>query len=318
VYQVTVSAKAPLVDLAVLQATRDVTLSNYLPLALGATAVVGERVFTVGYPAPGVLGLEPRFTEGTISSLSGLRGDASFLQVSVPIQPGNSGGALLDERGRVIGVVVSAAAPAAFLKNTGTLPQNINWAVKIAFATPLLSERPGTQAASRNTKIDREQVIARATAASCVVVAMRPAAPSPVRESVGIDGGGRGVITGVAGGVTGGVIGGVAGGVVGAPAPPPPPPPVRVSGDVKPPEKVKDVKPVYPDVAQAARVQGAVVLEVVIDPTGGIREAKVVRSIPLLDQAAIDAVKQWQFTPTQLNGRAVPVMMTVTVNFSLQ
>jgi len=81
-----------------------------------------------------------------------LRGDASFLQVSVPIQPGNSGGALLDERGQVLGVVVSAAAPAAFLKNTGTLPQSINRAVKIAFATALLSQQPGTQAPARNAQ----------------------------------------------------------------------------------------------------------------------------------------------------------------------
>ena len=310
-YPVSVNAKAPLVDLAVLEA-KNVVFPDYLPLALDTKPVLGARVFTVGFPAPGVLGLEPKFTEGTISSLSGLKGDASFLQISVPIQPGNSGGALLDESGRALGVVVSAAAPAAFLKNTGTLPQNISWAVKINFATPLLSQRPGTQAPSHAATIDRDHVIARATAASCVVVAMRAAAPTPVRQSVNVEGEGRGVMAGVEGGVIGGP----------APAPPlqppPPPPPVRVSGDVKPPEKLKDVKPIYPDVARAARIQGAVALEVVIDPTGGVRDAKVVRSIPLLDQAAIDAVKQWQFTPTLLNGRAVPVMLTVTVNFALQ
>jgi protein TonB len=78
------------------------------------------------------------------------------------------------------------------------------------------------------------------------------------------------------------------------------------------------VKPVYPAAARSAGVQGAVVVEVTIDRNGRVKDAKVLRSIPLLDQAALDAVKQWQFTPTLLNGVPVPVIMTVTVNFTLQ
>src|SRR5262249_30640810 len=74
----------------------------------------------------------------------------------------------------------------------------------------------------------------------------------------------------------------------------------------------------YPPIAQSARVQGVVIIEAVIGPNGMIQEAKVLRSIPLLDQAALDAVKQWQYTPTLLNGQPVPVIMTVTVNFTLQ
>ncbi|HYM25404.1 MAG TPA: energy transducer TonB [Vicinamibacterales bacterium] len=98
--------------------------------------------------------------------------------------------------------------------------------------------------------------------------------------------------------------------------PPPPLQPVRVGGPIRPPVKVRDVKPVYPAIAQSARVQGVVILELTIAPDGTVSDAKLLRSIPLLDQAAIDAVKQWQFTPTLLNGEAVPVVMTVTVNFS--
>jgi TonB family protein len=111
------------------------------------------------------------------------------------------------------------------------------------------------------------------------------------------------------------------------PPPPPPPPgdvtlvdgmaPVRIGGNVKQPTKIRNVPPVYPPVAESARVQGVVILELTIDTGGLVRDAKIVRSIPLLDEAAIDAVKQWQFTPTYLNGQAVPVIMTVTVNFSL-
>ena len=111
-----------------------------------------------------------------------------------------------------------------------------------------------------------------------------------------------------------------------APGQPPPPPPaqqvdgqapLRVGGNIKPPRKVRDVKPVYPAEAQAAGVQGVVILEATIDTAGNIFEARVLRGQPLLDQAALDAVKQWQFQPTMLNNELVPVIMTVTVNFTL-
>jgi TonB family protein len=102
-----------------------------------------------------------------------------------------------------------------------------------------------------------------------------------------------------------------------AQAPSPQPAPVRVGGAIKQPRKVKDVKPVYPSDAQAARVQGLVIVEATIDPAGKIGEAKVLRSIPMLDAAAIAAVKQWEYTPTLVDGVAVPVIMTVTVSFTL-
>jgi len=92
---------------------------------------------------------------------------------------------------------------------------------------------------------------------------------------------------------------------------------VRVGGDIKPPTKVHHVNPDYPAVAQAARVQGVVILEAVIDEAGNVSHARVLRSIPLLDQAALDTVRQWRFTPTYLNGAPVPVIMTVTINFTL-
>ena len=94
--------------------------------------------------------------------------------------------------------------------------------------------------------------------------------------------------------------------------------PVRVGGDIRVPAKIKDAKPVYPPEAMASRVQGIVILEALIGVDGSVEQARVLRSIPLLDQAALDAVRQWQFTPTLLNGAPVPVIMTVTVNFTLQ
>ncbi|MDP9323259.1 MAG: TonB family protein [Acidobacteriota bacterium] len=120
-------------------------------------------------------------------------------------------------------------------------------------------------------------------------------------------------------------------GVMLGPPPPPPPPlpgmapaapsgltPVRVGGNIKTPTKVKDVPPVYPPDALAARVTGVIILEVTIDTDGHVYDAKLLRSIPLLDSAALEAVRQWEFTPTELNGMRVPVIMTVTVNFTLQ
>ena len=146
-------------------------------------------------------------------------------------------------------------------------------------------------------------------------------APKEIKAETGIEQA-KGVVGGVEGGVVGGVTGGIVGGLAEAPPPPPPPPPppapVRVGGNIKQPTKVKDVKPVYPAIAQSARVQGVVIIEATIGPNGAVQEAKVLRSIPLLDAAALEAVRQWQFTPTLLNGVPVPVIMTVTVNFTLQ
>jgi TonB family protein len=94
--------------------------------------------------------------------------------------------------------------------------------------------------------------------------------------------------------------------------------PVRVGGDVPPPKKIKDVRPAYPPAAQSARVQGVVIIEAIIGPDGHVQDARVLRSIPLLDASALEAVRQWEFTPSTLNGVPVPVIMTVTVNYTLQ
>ena len=144
-------------------------------------------------------------------------------------------------------------------------------------------------------------------------------APKEILPESGISAGAEGVPGGVEGGVPGGVVGGVVGGLPEAPPPPPPPQaPVRVGGNIKPPTKIRNVPPVYPPIAQSARVQGVVIIEATIGPNGKVTDARVLRSIPLLDQAALDAVRQWEFTPTLLNGVPVPVIMTVTVNFTLQ
>ena len=144
-------------------------------------------------------------------------------------------------------------------------------------------------------------------------------APTDVKEEIEDEGIDLGVEGGVAGGVEGGVAGGVMGGVVGGlPEAPPPSEPVRVGGNIKEPKKLKHVPPVYPAIARSARQTGIVILECVISPQGKVQDVRVLRGTPLLDQAAIEAVRQWVYTPTLLNGVPVPVIMTVTVNFTLQ
>lgn len=93
--------------------------------------------------------------------------------------------------------------------------------------------------------------------------------------------------------------------------------PVRAAGEVKPPRLVRRVEPVYPEIARQARVEGVVILEATTDEYGRVRSIRVLRSIPLLDQAALDAVREWVYEPLVINGRPRSVVFTVTVRFKL-
>lgn len=94
--------------------------------------------------------------------------------------------------------------------------------------------------------------------------------------------------------------------------------PIRPGGHILPPARTGYVAPVYPPIAIQARSEGTVLLEAVIDETGAVRDVTVVRSVPLLDRAAIDAVRQWRYSPTRLNGVPVAIVMTVSVTFTLK
>ena len=90
---------------------------------------------------------------------------------------------------------------------------------------------------------------------------------------------------------------------------------VRVGGPVRPPHKIKDVTPVYPEIARSARIDGTVQLEATVGQDGKVVDARVLQSVPMLDQAALDAVQQWQYEPATQNGKPVPVVMKVNVKF---
>ena len=120
-----------------------------------------------------------------------------------------------------------------------------------------------------------------------------------------------GVVSGT--GVPGGT------GVVVPDAPPPEvTTPVRASTLVTPPVKLRDASPVYPEMPRQAKLEGQVVIEAVIGVSGDVVEARVLRSTPLFAEAALAAVRQWKYRPTLINGRPVPVVLTVTVTFRLQ
>jgi S1-C subfamily serine protease len=150
-------------DLAILRVA-DGKTPTYLSLADQRSVNLGEQVFTIGFPAPDILGGEAKFNEGTISSLS-VGGDAGYMQISVPVHPGNSGGALLNRSGDVVGIVIATASALNFLKGTGTLPQNVSWAVKGAFAAPLFDSPPPSPRVT-----DRSVVVRRALKATCSVI----------------------------------------------------------------------------------------------------------------------------------------------------
>jgi protein TonB len=150
--------------------------------------------------------------------------------------------------------------------------------------------------------------------AAVQVVHVKPVAH--LMEAAGIAGG---VPGGVAGGSMGGVIGGVIGGA-GTAAPPPPKPNVtrtRVGGAVQAAKLVNRVQPLYPPLARQTRISGTVKLHAIIGKSGAVEQLQVVSGHPLLVQSALDAVKQWRYQPTLLNGEPVEVDTEIDVIFSL-
>jgi periplasmic protein TonB len=242
-----------------------------------------------------------------------------------------------------IHVVVLAAVVVVPLMSWGELPEPDQGAVRAFFVESAPAPPPPPpppappKAAAVKPRVEQPRVKMETPTETPKFTA--PIEVPPKIEDPGVEIGGSdfgvaggepgGVEGGVEGGVQGGVVGGVVGGVLGGvpepqatPPPPPPPPtvpkgPVRVGGQIKEPSKVNNVPPLYPDIAKQARVQGVVVLEAVISPSGGVTNVRVLRGVPLLNDAAVNAVKQWRYTPTTLNGQPVAVVMTVTVNFRL-
>ncbi|MGD0782110.1 MAG: energy transducer TonB [Candidatus Aminicenantales bacterium] len=177
---------------------------------------------------------------------------------------------------------------------------------------PLPPPPPARHAGGRSGRIKPVQAAA--------FEAGRFVAPAAIPDAITGEPAAGGGPDGIDGGIGGGVPGGVWSGVVGpilnvligdVEAP------VRATGDVRAPKLVRRVDPLYPEIARQARIEGVVIIEAGTDIYGRVRSARVLRSIPLLDQAALDAVRQWIYEPLVLNGRPRGVLFTVTVKFKL-
>jgi protein TonB len=180
------------------------------------------------------------------------------------------------------------------------------------------AENPATHAAARRNTFGMQGklLFPRAIPKQVAMINDGPSAVDPAGE-----------IGGVLGGVPGAPFGGILGDILESatpPAPLPPPPaveqpkvPVRVGPHVQPPRIIHRVEPVYPALAKQARVEGNVVISVIIDTKGNVVEMKTVSGNPLLLKSALDAVQQWRYEPTLLKGQPVDIDMTITVTFTL-
>lgn len=125
-------------DIAVLEISGLETKVAPLPLGSARSVREGERVYTIGFPLSGTLGTNHKISEGIINSITGMKDDPTRFQISIPIQPGNSGGPLITSDGRVVGITSSGLNSAYFLQNTGNAPQNVNFAIKADYILPII------------------------------------------------------------------------------------------------------------------------------------------------------------------------------------
>lgn len=144
---------------------------KWLSLSHQPTAILGEFVFTIGFPNPSLQGWEPKYSDGNISGLDGLQDDPREYQTSVAIQPGNSGGPVCDSNGEVLGVVRAELSPKVAFLSGGALPQNVNYAVKAKYALPLLEASDIAPASPGSSSGDAESVRDRVRSAVVMVLA---------------------------------------------------------------------------------------------------------------------------------------------------
>ncbi len=215
-------------------------------------------------------------------------------------------------------LVALVIVPVLFL--TGQLPEVPTMMAFVAAApAPPPPPPPPPPAAAKPSRPPETQPVPTSGAAA-PVEAPRSIEPEPVAD-IGVEG----VPGGVEGGIPGGVLGGVVGGLpADIPPPPPPPPapartePVRVGGQIKEPQLVRRIEPVYHPLAVRANITGTVILEAIVDRDGRVADVRTLRSAHrLLDDAAIEAVRQWQYVPLVLNGIPERFVLTVVLSFNL-
>ncbi|MDR3459427.1 MAG: serine protease [Verrucomicrobiae bacterium] len=164
VFPATVVRTDALADLALLKVE-----GQFKSLVFATNAVsLGDAVFTIGFPDIKLQGTQPKYTDGKISSLMGLKDDPDEFQISVPVQPGNSGGPLVDLAGDLQGVIVAKLDDIAALRSVGSIPQNVNYAIKGRLLRDFISRSPEIKLAaggvSKGSAVDKVQ--------QCVVIVL--------------------------------------------------------------------------------------------------------------------------------------------------
>ena len=154
-------------DVAVIKAP---VLGKPLPIGDVSAVVAGTPVYTVGFPNPVVQGFEPKLTKGDVNSTTGLKDDPRMFQISVPVQPGNSGGPLLNERGAVIGIITAQLNSLNALVTSGSLPQNVNYALKVNYLKPLIESNKELREAVDGSKSKEKEAKPPETAMESVLL----------------------------------------------------------------------------------------------------------------------------------------------------
>jgi periplasmic protein TonB len=216
----------------------------------------------------------------------------------------------------VHGVVVGAILVGTVMVVTAPVPELPTMMAFVASPPPPPPPPPPSAPAPKKT----EPVKALPTSGE--VAPIEP--PQSIEPEAPVPDTGEGEVVGVEGGIPGGIPGGVIAGLLPEPPPPPPPPPtpaprkpVRVGGEIKEPTLIYRVDPGYPLLAVVRQLEGMVILEAMVDEEGRVESIRVLRFPGVFEQAAVEAVRQWRYSPVILNGRPEKFILSVTVSFRL-
>jgi protein TonB len=228
----------------------------------------------------------------------------------------------LSAAGHVV-IVIALVLSTIFATDVLPLPEEVITFVSVAPPPPPPPPPPVAEpiAPVKQPVVRKAAVSHRAPVMAKAPVAAPVEAPDTITPETGLEGGefeSARIEAGFEHGIPGGIVGGIVGGFQNAPPPPPPAvEPVRVGGEISAPRLVHRVEPEYPPIAVSALIEGMVILEATVDKTGAVRDARVLRSHGVLDEAAVRAVEQWRYEPLLLNGAPTPFVLTVAVSFSL-
>jgi S1-C subfamily serine protease len=157
-----IAAKDTRNDIAILKLNKTPSVQAS-EIRFGDSSIIrmGDKVFTIGYPAIGIMGLKPKYTEGAISAVTGINDNSTMFQITVPIQPGNSGGPLFNEKGEVVGLTTASLSLTA-IDSMGAVPQNVNYAVKASFVKNIIGSVPESLLSNRGIVVTQKKPNSRA------------------------------------------------------------------------------------------------------------------------------------------------------------